>query len=136
MAKKKRSEAQEARRFAMILVALLALLGCWKLFVQGSNDGATIAWSSAALILACALFQAPLWLRLFRLWLKLAEGISFVMTRVILGLFFFGILTPIALLLRLSGRTPLDLGFKDGKASYWVDKTEAEQTLERYKRLY
>lgn len=65
------------------------------------------------------LFVKPLarWLDLG--WRKLSEAIGWVMSKVILGTLFFLLLTPLALLSRLSGRDPLRL--KAAK-SYWVEE--------------
>lgn len=135
MAKKKRSEAQEAKRFGVILGVALAALGGW-LFWRGRPEGAYISWGIGGLALVLSLLLGSLWLRFFKLWMKLAEGLSWVMTRVILSIFFFLILTPVGLLMRLLGKRPLDVKFRDGKPTYWVDKPENESTVERYRKVY
>jgi hypothetical protein len=135
MAKKKRTEAQEAKRFGVILGIGGAIIGGW-LFYRERTNGATIAWSVGGVGLVGALLLGPIWLRLFKLWMKLAEGISWVMTRVILTTFFFLILSPVGLLMRLFGKRPLDLKWKDEKGSQWVDKPEGEFTIERYRNTY
>ena len=135
MAKKKRTEAQEAKRFAIILAVLLAAIGGWQLW-RARPTAALILWTVGATALLLSLLFASLWLRLFRLWMKFAEGLSWVMTRVILSVFFYLIITPIGLLLRLFGKRPLDMKFKDGKATYWIDKPKGEYTLERYRKVF
>jgi hypothetical protein len=135
MAKQKRTEAQEAKRFAIILAVLLAAIGGWQLWRERPTV-AFILWGIGAAALLLSLLFASLWLRLFRLWMKLAEGLSSVMTRVILSVFFYLILTPIGLFLRLFGKRPLDLSFKDGRATYWIDKPKGEYTLERYRKVF
>jgi hypothetical protein len=52
-------------------------------------------------------------------WRKLSEAIGWVMSRVMLGTLFFLLLTPLALLSRLSGRDPLRL---KPAPSYWVEE--------------
>ncbi len=135
MAREKRSEAQQATRFGVTLAVLLAALGGWFLWKQ-RPVGASIAWSAGGLALVFSLLLRGLWRQFFRLWMKFAEVLSWVMTRVILSVFFYLVLTPIGLVLRLFEKRPLDLKFKDGKASYWVDKPEGEYTLERYRKVF
>jgi hypothetical protein len=55
---------------------------------------------------------------------------------VLLGLFFYLVLTPVGLAMRLLGRAPLDLAWKDGRPTYWIDKPDAEYTVERYSKQY
>lgn len=43
------------------------------------------------------------------LWFKFAEGLNFIMTRIILGLIFFIILSPLAFFQRLFGKNSLQL---------------------------
>jgi len=40
-----------------------------------------------------------------------------------IGMLFFGVLTPLGLVLRLIGRDPLKLGFDPRAPSYWITRT-------------
>jgi hypothetical protein len=55
---------------------------------------------------------------------------------VILTVFFFLILTPYAAFLRLIGKAPMDLSWKDGRKTFWIDKPQIAPDLERYRRAY
>ena len=135
MARKRRSEERESKRFGAILFVLLGVLSGLSLW-RGHAGRAGILGGAAGLAGALAVFALPLWLRLFRLWMKLALGMSWVMTRVILAVFFFLVMTPFGLLMRLLGKDLLDLEWKDGKSTYWIDKESPEATPERYERQY
>lgn len=135
MAQRKRTEQQESRRFGVILAVILAAAGGLSLWRGHAGRGAVVE-GLAALALALPFVAPALWLRAFRLWMKFAELLSWVMTRVILTVFFFLILTPIGLLMRLFGKAPLDLRFRDDKPTYWIDRPEAETPREQYERLY
>jgi hypothetical protein len=87
-------------------------------------------------VVACAFALIPVWLRLFRLWMKLADGLSWVTTRLILALFFYVVMTPYGLLSRWLREDPLDLAWKDGRPSYWIDVPEGERTPERYENMF
>ena len=76
------------------------------------------------------------WMALFGLWMKLAEGLGWVMTRVILSVFYFTILTPVGLVMRAAGKRPLDVAWKDGKSSYWIEKESSERSTERYSKMF
>jgi len=135
MARKKRSETREARKFGVILTILL--LGLAGFSYWRDHPGRAIGVSAAAvLVTACTFVAFPLWLRFFRLWMKFAELLSWVMTRVILAIFFYLVLTPVGSVMRLFGRAPLDLDWKDGKPTYWIDREQPESTLERYSKQF
>jgi len=55
------------------------------------------------------------------LWLKLAEGLGFVMSRVLLAILFFVVLFPVALLSRIGAKDPLQLKKKAG-GTYYADR--------------
>lgn len=135
MARKKRSEAREAKKFAIILPFILAAaagLAWWR----GHATAAGVLVGLGLLPPALAFGLPSLWIRFFRGWMKFAEVLSWVSTRVILGVFFFLILTPVSFVMKLLGRAPLDLAWKDGRATYWIDKKEPERTIERYSKSY
>lgn len=132
---KKRDEGREAKKFGLILGVAALLLGAWK-YKNGRTDAGTILAGVGVLLCAAPFVLSGLWLAFFRKWMKLAEAISFVMTRVILGIFFFLFMTPIAVIMRAAGRKPLDVDWKDGRASYWIEKPAGEYTIERYRNRF
>ena len=68
--------------------------------------------------------------------MKLAEILSFVMTRVLLSVFYFGFLTPIGFVMKLFREDPLDRNWKKRKPSYWIDKEPVTYSLERYEKQF
>jgi hypothetical protein len=135
MPRRKKSEERLALEFAFLLTGLGAVsagIALWR-------HHAARAWIFGAIGVAApllALAVKPLWLAFFRSWMKLAEGMGWVTTRVILTLFFFLVLTPVGLLRRAMGRPTLDTRWKDGKISYWVPKEPIEPTIERYAKRF
>lgn len=70
-----------------------------------------------------------------RLWMGLAEALSFVMTRVILAIVFFALVTPIGLLRRLVGGDPLSR--RAGKSdSYWKPYQARQRDTQHYEKMY
>jgi NADH:ubiquinone oxidoreductase subunit 5 (subunit L)/multisubunit Na+/H+ antiporter MnhA subunit len=72
----------------------------------------------AALLLGAAI--APSLLRpVYRGWMRVGEALGWINTRIILTLVFFLVVTPIGVLMRLFGRSPMEP--KRGGESYWQD---------------
>jgi len=65
----------------------------------------------------------------------LTYPIGFVVSHLILGFIFFGMLTPVALVFRLIGRDALHRRFDHKSKSYWVDSTPAKE-VQRYFRQF
>lgn len=136
MARKKRSEEREAKKFGVILLVLFAAFAGFSWW-RGHPTRAAVLLGVGAVFPAVAFLLPGLWLKFFRLWMNLAEGMSWVMTRVILSIFFFGILTPIALVMRVVLRKDfLDERFGDGRPTYWKDREPVEATIERYAKRF
>ncbi|MDM7915235.1 MAG: SxtJ family membrane protein, partial [Candidatus Eisenbacteria bacterium] len=126
--RRQRSEATEARRFSIILALLtgaIAALSLWR----GHPTRAEILAGIGALSLLCAFLLRPLWIRFFRLWMRFAEALSWVSTRVILTLVYFLIVTPYGVVSRPFRRDPLDMDWKRRRPSYWVDRPEKQACL-------
>lgn len=67
-------------------------------------------------------FLAPSLLRpAFGPWMKFAEILGYINTRILLGLFFLAGITPTGLAMRLFGKDPMTRSFKrKGVSSYWT----------------
>jgi saxitoxin biosynthesis operon SxtJ-like protein len=104
-------------RFGFVLAAACAVICGWGVW-SGSGS---IGWLMAAVILLAITLTIPRVLEPpKRLWLRLGPYLHAVVSPVLLGLFFFTVVTPVGLCLRLSGKDPLRL--KRGAASYWVER--------------
>ena len=55
-------------------------------------------------------------------WMKFAFVLGWVNTRILLGLFFYLVLTPIGLVLRLTGKDLLGLKIDRTASSYWIKR--------------
>lgn len=54
-------------------------------------------------------------------WMRFAEALGYINTRVLLGLFYLVGITPTGLLMRISGKDPMNRTFKQqGTSSYWT----------------
>lgn len=108
------------RGFALTFAALFALIGGWPLL----GGGAPRWWAlvAALVLLAVALLHPALVAPLNRLWARFSHLLSRLMTPLVLAVVFYLALTPTALLLRLFGKRPLQLGRDAHARSYWLPR--------------
>jgi len=71
-----------------------------------------------------------------KVWMAAAFALGWFMTRLILTVLFFVIVTLWALIGRIVRRDPLNLKFGDGADSYWVKKSEAMRARSDYERQF
>jgi hypothetical protein len=72
---------------------------------------------------AVAIWKPVLLAGLNRLWIKLGVLLGKIVSPIALGILFYGVLTPIGALVRLSGKDPLRLKLDPGAVSYWISRT-------------
>jgi len=131
---------RELRQFGFIALGAFGLLGAllfwrlvplWRLFGAAAPTAAYAVWAvgalSALLSIVAPKLNRPLYVGLS----VLAYPIGFVMSYVILGAFFFLVVTPLGLIFRLTGRDPLRRRLDAGAHSYWI-KNKAAKKPARY----
>ena len=77
----------------------------------------------AAVMMVVTVFKADALTFLNTLWMRLGFVLGMIASPIALGFIFFGLFSPIALMLRWGRRDELNLKIKKNK-SYWVPRTE------------
>ena len=122
------------RKAAFSVGALLLALAAWLLARhQAPTVWVALAGSGVLLVLVGAFVPASL-RGLYLGWMKAALAIGWVMSRVVLVLVFAVVLTPLALVARLTGKRFLALEADPTAPSYWVRRKP--RTSSRYDRMY
>lgn len=108
------------RSFGRVFIAFFFIVGSivwWK-------GGRSYPWwfGASALTLLVTLAIPSILTPFNRAWMKLAEVLNRIMSPVILGIIFFGVFTPMALVMRLAGRDVLYRKFDKTCASYWTKR--------------
>ena len=84
----------------------------------------TYAMSSVSvLFLVAAVLKADILLPLNKLWIRFGHLLGMIVSPIVVGIIFFGLFTPVAFIMRLSGRDELRLKFLK-KPSHWILRSE------------
>ena len=122
------------RRAAFAVGGVLLSFAAWLLFRHRAPQiRVGLAGAGALLVLAGALVPARL-RAAYLGWMALALALGWVMSRVVLTLIFAVVLTPLALLARLTGKRFLALEPDPAAPSYWVRRESGRRR--RYDRMY
>lgn len=95
------------REFGLIVGGVFVLLGLWWIYRGKFATAAYVLSAAGSALVLCGLVLPRLLTVPRRLWMKLAEALSYVSSRIILGVVFFLVLTPIGLVKRAMGWDPL-----------------------------
>ena len=69
-------------------------------------------------------------------WLKIAHFMGSKITLLMLGIMFYVVMTPVALLKRIFGGRPLPIKPDPNAESYWVTRAEPAQPRERFPKRF
>lgn len=123
----------ELRWFGAILLAVFGIVGGVVLWQAGSLRAAAILWGAGALLTALYYGVARLRLPLYRAWMGVVLPIGWAVSQLLLGAIYFGILTPIGLVMRLFRRDALRLRLEPDAPTYWTEH-DADRDPARYLR--
>ena len=133
--KMKRRSFRAEREFGLIVGGVFILLGVWWFYRGKFIDAARVSIPLGLFLILLGLLLPRVLVVPNRLWMWLAEGMSFVMTRIILGIIFFLVITPIGAVKRSLGWDPLSRRGKPG-ASYWTSYSARQRDPRHYEKMY
>jgi len=118
----------DLRKFAWSLIigfpciALVFYLGKWMAgrAMPEPRFFLTLAGMGAATGLVC-LWVPPIARPLYHVWYALAACVGLVVSNLIFALIFYGLFAPMGLFMRLIGRDALNLRWRRGSATYWME---------------
>ena len=122
------------RKFGLLVGAIFVLLGCKPLIAFTGfvphlvPDAAPRAWAvglGGALMVLGAVFPAALRLP-YRGWMLIGHALGWVNSRVILGIVFFVLVTPLGIIKRLSGKDGLNRKLDPKAESYRVQRPSGQ----------
>ncbi|MDH4079259.1 MAG: SxtJ family membrane protein [Nitrospira sp.] len=97
---------KELRQFGFIVGGVFSVIGLWPTVFRGESPR---LW---AMILGCLLIVlgaiAPLYLKqVHRGWMKIGHVLGSINTRIILGIIYYLLITPMGIVMRLMGKDPM-----------------------------
>lgn len=108
------------KSFGYLLGGICIAVGLWPLL---SHLGVRWGWFILGLSLALIGFLKPSVLApINKMWLKIALLLERIVTPMIMGVVFFLVVTPMALLLKILGKDLLGLRQKTNQKSYWTER--------------
>ena len=108
------------RSFGIVFFIVFLIIGVYPLI----NQGEIRVWSViiSLIFLLLGLINSKILTPLNYLWFKFGIFLGKIISPLIMGIIFFFVVTPIAILMRLLGKDLLNLKFNKNQ-SYWIEKT-------------
>jgi hypothetical protein len=108
------------RSVGLVFTVAATMVGLGPWLRGGSPRPWAVAAAAGFLLIALA---RPRWLHpLNRAWMAFGSVANAVVSSVLMALIFYGVVTPLAWVLRRTGRDLLRLRFEPAAASYWLER--------------
>jgi hypothetical protein len=116
-------------KFGYQLATLFAILGFFLFYIEHSFQ---FAFAIAIILISLCLIKSEYLKTIEKLWHKLGIWLAMLANPIVMGLMFFIIITPIALLMKVFGRDALLLKTNSKLKSFWI-KREHQFNAESFK---
>ena len=114
------------KSFGIVFCIVFLLIGIWPILYNESYRFWALVISLVFLILG--LTNSKLLTPFNILWFKLGILLGKIVSPVVMGIIFFFVVTPTAILMRLFKKDLLNLKYNDSK-SYWIKKDEIKSKM-------
>ena len=131
----KRRTFRAEREFGLIVGAVFSVLGLWWMYRGKFLDVAYVFVVVGAALILSGIVAPRVLVVPRKAWMKLAEGMAFVSSRIILALIFFLVLTPIGLIKRAMGWDPLHRR-SASRESFWHPYPPRQQNPRHYEKMF
>lgn len=124
----------ELRRFGLTVGAAFAVFGLLSWW-RGHVTPPRVLWALATSLVVPGLLAPSLLEPVRQGWMRFALVLGEFNSRVILTLFFYLVMTPVGLVLRLA-RDPLDRSLRDARRSQWIKRERRAADPTGYERQF
>jgi hypothetical protein len=128
-----RPSPRDLRKFGLLFLVILGLIAgflAWK-------DSALWPWFGAGAFLAG--LGGLAWPRglapFYKVWMTLAVVLGYIVSRLLLTILFYAVVTPLGLIIRLLGKDLLDLKMGD-RESYWHLRPQEDYNPNQTEKMY
>ena len=129
-----KSEKSDLRKFGITIGVILLIIAGFLFWKEKESSQILLTFGVTLCILGIVI---PFILKpIYWIWIIFATILGWIMTRVILSLLFYIIVTPIGLIPRFFGKQFLELRSDESKESYWNYRDTKKTTKEDYERQF
>ena len=115
------TDAAQLRKFGLLVGGIFGAIGLWPAVIRGTGPR---SWALiiGVLLLVPALLAPRILAPVYRIWMTVGEALGWINTRILLGVVFYGLITPMGLIRRLRTEDPMRRRHDPDAESYRVPK--------------
>jgi thiol:disulfide interchange protein len=131
-----RRQWHRERQFGVSVGLVLLAVAAWFLWRGRSPLVVGVPAGVGALLVLLGVAWPRALVHVNRGWMALAEALSWVSTRVLLGLLFYLVLSPLGAWRRWRGADPLDRRAPVGRQSFWKPYSARQADPRHYEKMF
>ena len=128
-----RSSKKDLKSFGLTIGFILLIIGVFLLFRE--KESFIYFLSIGSILIATGVIAPAILKPIYKIWMTFAVIIGWIMTRIILSVLFFSIITIIGLFTRLLGKDFLNLQLKSNE-SYWNIRNKDHELNQDYEKQF
>ena len=124
----KKKKIRSNRSFGIIFSIIFLLISLWPIL---NNENIRV-WSLllSLIFLVLGILNSKILTPLNNFWYKFGIFLGKIVSPIVMAIIFFGVITPIGLLMRIFKKDVLNLKFNHNK-SYWIKKNEPKSKMNK-----
>lgn len=122
---------KELRQFGLLVGGIFTIIGLWPLVFR---DEPMRLWAIGlgGLLIALGAILPQVLAPIHKGWMKIGHILGWINTRILLGIVFYGLVTPIGMVFRLMGKDPMQQMFVKDTTTYRVVRTSRPHSHMKY----
>ena len=115
------------RSFGIVFFVFFFILASWPLLNNGQI--LKLPLFLAFIFLLLGVFNSNILTPFNKIWMKFGLLLGSVISPIVMGVIFFGIITPTGFILRIFKKDILMLKIKPNNSTYWIDKDNSNNNM-------
>ena len=127
-----KGDKSDWKKFGITMAIILAIIGFFLLWKKNNNYD-YILYLAAAFFITGLILPSVL-KPVYKVWMAISVVMGFIMTKVIMVIIFYLIVTPIGLIASLTGKEFLDMKIDKSAKSYWIAREKTQNIKADYEK--
>ena len=117
------------RNFGLVFFIVFLIISFWPL----TNTESIRVWSIiiSLIFLILGLLNSKLLTPLNKIWFKFGMILGGVVAPIVMGIIFFSVVTPIGIIMKITGKDLLNKKYNKKKKTYWIKRNQSMGTMKR-----
>lgn len=129
-----KGDKSDWKKFGITMGVILTIIGLY-LFWKKNNYFEYFLFLAASFFILGLILPAAL-KHVYKAWMSLAVVMGFIMTRVIMVIIFYLLVTPIGIIASITGKKFLDMKIDKDAKSYWLTRDKSQKIKADYERQF